>query len=54
MRRPEDLRNAFSYRPPYYHFDDDVLNLVDYGPQNSRGFRAIKVWMALKQIGRLG
>jgi glutamate/tyrosine decarboxylase-like PLP-dependent enzyme len=54
VRRPEDLRNAFSYRPPYYHFGEDVLNLVDYGPQNSRGFRALKVWLALQQIGRIG
>ena len=54
VRRPEDLRNAFSYRPPYYHLDEDVLNLVDYGPQNSRGFRALKVWLALQHIGRIG
>lgn len=54
VRRPEDLRNAFSYHPPYYHFDEAVLNLVDYGPQNSRGFRALKVWLALQQLGRTG
>ena len=54
VRRPDDLRNAFSYRPPYYHWDDDVLNLVDYGPQNSRGFRALKVWLALQHVGRAG
>jgi aromatic-L-amino-acid/L-tryptophan decarboxylase len=54
VRRPEDLRNAFSYRPPYYHFDEEVVHFVDYGPQNSRGFRALKVWLALQQIGRAG
>jgi aromatic-L-amino-acid decarboxylase len=54
VRRPDDLRAAFSYRPPYYHFGDDVLNFVDYGPQNSRGFRALKVWLALQHIGRTG
>jgi aromatic-L-amino-acid/L-tryptophan decarboxylase len=54
VRRPDDLRNAFSYHPPYYHFTDNVLNFVDYGPQNSRGFRALKVWLALQQIGRAG
>jgi len=53
-RRPEDLRNAFSYHPPYYKFNDDVLNFVDYGLQNSRGFRALKVWLALQHIGRAG
>ena len=54
VRRPEDLRNAFSYHPPYYRFDEEALNFVDYGPQNSRGFRALKVWLALQQIGRAG
>jgi aromatic-L-amino-acid decarboxylase len=54
VRRPEDLRNAFSYHPPYYRFSDDVVNFVDYGFQNSRGFRALKVWLALQHIGRTG
>jgi glutamate/tyrosine decarboxylase-like PLP-dependent enzyme len=54
VRRPEDLRNAFSYHPPYYHFKEAALNFVDYGLQNSRGFRALKVWLALQQIGRTG
>jgi aromatic-L-amino-acid/L-tryptophan decarboxylase len=54
VRLPEHLRRAFSYRPPYYHWDDAVLNFVDYGPQNSRGFRALKVWLALQQAGRTG
>ena len=54
VKRPEDLRNAFSYHPPYYRFGDEVLNFVDYGLQNSRGFRALKVWLALQHIGRAG
>ena len=33
---------------------EEALNFVDYGPQNSRGFRALKVWLALQQIGRAG
>ena len=54
VKRPEDLRNAFSYHPPYYRFGEETLNFVDYGPQNSRGFRALKVWLALQQLGRTG
>jgi len=54
VRNAEDLRRAFAYHPPYYHFDEHVLNLVDYGPQNSRGFRALKVWLALQQAGASG
>jgi aromatic-L-amino-acid/L-tryptophan decarboxylase len=30
------------------------VNYYDYGPQNSRGFRALKVWLALRQVGRAG
>ena len=54
VRRPEDLRRAFSYHPSYYHFDHEVTNFFDYGPQNSRGFRALKVWLALRQAGSSG
>jgi glutamate/tyrosine decarboxylase-like PLP-dependent enzyme len=54
VRNKGDLLRAFSYHPSYYHFDDEVTNYVDYGPQNSRGFRALKVWLALRQVGRSG
>src|SRR6185295_1335811 len=50
----EALRAAFAYHPPYYHFEESAMNYVDYGPQNSRGFRALKVWLALKQAGAAG
>ncbi|HEX6909456.1 MAG TPA: aminotransferase class V-fold PLP-dependent enzyme [Longimicrobium sp.] len=53
-RDADSLRNAFSYHPPYYHFGEEALNYVDFGPQNSRGFRALKVWLALRQAGREG
>ena len=53
-RNPDTLRNAFSYHPPYYHFGIEATNYVDFGPQNSRGFRALKVWLALQQVGRDG
>jgi aromatic-L-amino-acid/L-tryptophan decarboxylase len=54
VRDAEALRAAFAYHPPYYHFEERVTNYVDYGPQNSRGFRALKVWLALKQAGAAG
>jgi aromatic-L-amino-acid decarboxylase len=54
VKRPDDLRNAFSYHPLYYRFGEEALNFVDYGLQNSRGFRALKVWLALQQLGRAG
>jgi len=54
VRDRELLRDAFAYHPPYYHFGVEATNLSDYGPQNSRGFRALKVWLALRQVGRKG
>jgi aromatic-L-amino-acid/L-tryptophan decarboxylase len=58
VRDKEVLREAFSYHPPYYHFDsnpeDAPTNYYELGPQNSRGFRALKVWLAFRQVGRAG
>ena len=58
VREPSHLLAAFSYRPSYYHFhglaEDPPVNYYEWGPQNSRGFRALKVWLAFKQIGRSG
>ena len=54
VRDPGKLFAAFSYHPPYYHLEEEVTNFVDYGPQNSRGFRALKVWLALQQVGAEG
>ncbi len=53
-RDPDTLRAAFAYHPPYYHFGVEATNYVDFGPQNSRGFRALKVWLALGHAGRAG
>ena len=54
VRKTQDLRNAFSYHPPYYSFDTDAVNYFDLGPQNSRSFRALKIWLAFQQAGRAG
>ncbi len=55
VKNPQHLLDAFSDHPSYYHFDSDpgdfALNFFDYGPQNSRGFRALKVWMSIRQVG---
>ena len=58
VKDPQDLVNTFSFHPSYYNFnnsdEEPVLNYYEYGLQNSRGFRALKVWMALQHIGRNG
>lgn len=56
-RHESALRDAFSFRPSYYSFDESHESGTDYyelGMQNSRGFRALKVWLALRQAGREG
>jgi glutamate/tyrosine decarboxylase-like PLP-dependent enzyme len=59
VRDPRHLIDAFAFHPEYYNFDasgdgDAPTNFHEYGPQNSRGFRALKVWLALRQAGREG
>jgi len=58
VRNKEDLRTAFSHAPHYYHFEEIEgeagTNFYELGPQNSRGFRALKVWLAMKHVGRAG
>jgi aromatic-L-amino-acid/L-tryptophan decarboxylase len=52
VRDPDALLRAFSYRPEYYHFQEEARNYFERGLQNSRGFRALKVWLLLRQLGR--
>jgi glutamate/tyrosine decarboxylase-like PLP-dependent enzyme len=54
VRDPSALLAAFSYRPKYYSFEEEAKNFFERGIQNSRGFRALKVWLQLKQVGREG
>ncbi len=55
VRSRAALEDAFAYRVAYYHFEEgEAVNFYDRGPQNSRGFRALKVWLGLRQAGREG
>jgi aromatic-L-amino-acid/L-tryptophan decarboxylase len=57
VKDPNTLLNTYSSHPSYYNFSDAELqphNYYEYGFQNSRGFRALKVWVALQQVGRSG
>jgi glutamate/tyrosine decarboxylase-like PLP-dependent enzyme len=58
VRDQQHLINTFSHHPAYYNFDgskeDPPTNFLDFGLQNSRGFRALKVWLALRLVGRQG
>jgi glutamate/tyrosine decarboxylase-like PLP-dependent enzyme len=51
------LPDAYSFHPAYYNFDGEEepqTNFYERGFQNSRGFRALKVWMGFRQVGAEG
>tara|TARA_R110002049_G_scaffold70894_4_gene182953 strand:+ start:210 stop:1697 length:1488 start_codon:yes stop_codon:yes gene_type:complete len=58
VKNPKHLIDTYSSHPEYYNFslteEGGSLNYFEYGLQNSRGFRALKVWLALQQNGRDG
>jgi glutamate/tyrosine decarboxylase-like PLP-dependent enzyme len=60
VRDEEGLRAAFSRVPAYLREDSDPDGvswlpwLSEYGTQQTRGFRALKVWAALAHHGRAG
>jgi aromatic-L-amino-acid decarboxylase len=58
VRDPARLPEAFSWSPSYYRFDtageEPPINYHELGLQNTRGFRALKVWLGLRQAGRAG
>lgn len=55
-RRPEVLKRAFSLVPEYLvtHEQDQVVNLMDYGVQLGRRFRALKLWFVMRAFGLEG
>ena len=55
VREAAALRNAFSLVPDYLRTDEaGVTNLMDYGIQLGRRFRALKLWMVIRAFGVSG
>lgn len=56
IRRPGALEASFLFRPPYLLQTDEEgqIDLVDRSPENTRPFRALKVWLALRAYGVAG
>jgi aromatic-L-amino-acid decarboxylase len=55
-KHPDVLKRAFSLVPEYLvtREQDDVVNLMDYGVQLGRRFRALKLWMVIRAFGAEG
>lgn len=53
VRDGEKLRRAYSYSSSYLTVQEDPLmrDYMDYGPQLSRNFKALKIWVALRTFG---
>lgn len=53
-KKPEILKQAFSLVPEYLRTDkgNEVTNLMDYGIQLGRRFRALKLWMIMSYFGQ--
>jgi aromatic-L-amino-acid decarboxylase len=55
LRNPEELRAAFALVPEYLKTTEQgVVNLMDYGPQLGRRFRALKLWFVIRAFGAEG
>jgi aromatic-L-amino-acid decarboxylase len=54
--RPDILRRAFSLVPEYLKTGEDprAVNLMDYGVQLGRRFRALKLWFVMRNLGHEG
>jgi glutamate/tyrosine decarboxylase-like PLP-dependent enzyme len=48
------MRDTFSLVPPYLRDDASLPWFAEFGVQQTRAFRALKLWMVLQQLGEQG
>jgi aromatic-L-amino-acid/L-tryptophan decarboxylase len=51
VRDASAMRDAFSLVPPYLRDDTALPWFSEFGIQQTRGFRALKLWLVLKHVG---
>jgi len=60
VRNADSMRAAFSLVPPYLRTDDNLYGVQgppwfsEYGTEQTRPFRALKIWMTLRYFGVQG
>ncbi len=51
VRDAQAMRNTFSLVPPYLRDDRALPWFSEFGIQQTRGFRALKLWLTFQQVG---
>lgn len=54
VRNKQAMRETFSAVPAYLRDDRQLPWFSEFGPQQTRSFRALKLWLAMKHIGVSG
>jgi aromatic-L-amino-acid/L-tryptophan decarboxylase len=54
VRDKQAMRDTFSLVPPYLRDDTSLPWFSEFGIQQSRGFKALKLWMTIQQVGEQG
>ena len=54
VRDGDLLRSTFGVSPSYLQHDSPYPWLSEFGIQQTRGFKALKIWMVLQQVGLQG
>lgn len=56
FREPAEARDAFSHVPAYLRDEDadEIGWFSEYGPEQTRPFRALRLWATMSHLGRTG
>jgi aromatic-L-amino-acid/L-tryptophan decarboxylase len=54
VRDAQAMRDTFSLVPPYLRDEKNLPGFSEFGIQQTRGFRALKLWMMIQHVGEKG